>query len=542
MNNTYTHRCAFVFFCFLAPYGALIINLYLIQILDSHFFISLGEKQYQSIMTHTYPRAIIYDRHKQPLVLNQQGLAAIILPSKLIAPEKVTQFLKHHFPYAYDTFLKKPHAHFMYIKRKLSEEQINNIKNAHIDDIKFLEEASRFYPFPSLAPIIGITDIDNQGLFGIEQKYNAALMGIPTQFYLLKDARSGHFYFEKKIKQEGCMGKDITLSLDSTLQFLAYEELKKTVHEFNAQEGSVLIMNPTTGEILVMANIPHCDPNDQQHLNIALTKNNIIANAHESGSVFKIFSALAAIDENVVTIDEMIDCKGTKTTYLDGFKVNTWKAHNIIPFKEVIAHSNNIGIATVAKRLGKRLHYHYTQLGFGKKTGIELPGEAKGYLNPPEKWSKQSIISLSFGYEVSATLLQIACAFGLIANNGHAVTPTILYQPTPIIGEKKYSAESIATIKEILQYDTMKRAAKLAKLANGTIMGKTGTANLVIDGKYDKNENIFTYAGIVEKNDYKRVVVVFIKASNPNKLYASSVGTPLFERVVQKMIIHEKII
>ena len=189
-----------------------------------------------------------------------------------------------------------------------------------------------------------------------------------------------------------------------------------------------------------MVTYPHFDPNNTHTASAELCKNSIITDAYELGSVIKVCAALAALEENVVTPDELIDCKNTETTYIDGRKINTVKAHGIIPFTDVIAFSNNIGIAIVAKRLDKKLYDHYKRLGFGTKTGIEFPGENSGFVNPPEKWSKQSIISLSYGYEISATILQLACAFCTIAT-GHHVVPTLLIRSYPSTGSGRTGEE-----------------------------------------------------------------------------------------------------
>lgn len=540
MIHHHSYRYALLLIVFFIVYVLLTINLFLMQIMESHFFVSLGKQQYETTINHLYPRALIYDRHGKAIALNQYRLAACILPSHLTTPETTKEFLRSHFPHAYKKLNQYEKKHFMYVKRRLSHELIDLIKQANLEDIKLVEEPSRFYPFENLSCVVGVTDIDNNGLFGLENYYNEQLKGTQAQFYLLKDARSGTFYFEKQIKQQGTPGTALHTSIDSTLQFLIYQELIKTVEEFKATSGAVLIMDPTTGEILTMATIPHCNLNEEQTIHPENTKNSIISDAYEAGSVFKVLSALAAIDEKVVSQDELIDCQGAKTGYLDGMAINTWKANGIVPFKEVMANSNNIGIATVAKRLGTKLYDHYERMGMGKKTGVDLPGEAKGYLNPPQNWSKRSFISLSFGYEVTATLIQLGYVFSMIACNGIAIKPTIRKKEKHEIQPRRlYQESSIHTLKDILTYCAMKKMNTIAHLGGCTIMGKTGTANLIVNGQYDKNKNIFTYAGIVEKNTYKRVVIAFIKESNQHNIYASSVAGPLFERIVQKMIFHE---
>lgn len=537
-------RASFVFLLFLGLYLIIILNLYYIQIYQADFFNQLGLQQYHVTQTKTPTRALIYDRCKRPLAINQDCISAFILPKQLKSRKELEQFLQAHFPHAYEQLQEKSNKQFMYIKRHLSHAQQELITTSAIPDIQLLHEPHRFYTTNTTGPIIGITDIDNKGLFGIELQYNALLAGVPTIFCLDKDARSGYFHFKKETTNEGKEGTPVYLTIDSNLQFLAHEAIKDAVHKFRATEGSAIVMNPKNGEILAMVTYPHFDPNDTAQIDLELTKNKIVTDAHELGSVMKTFVALAALQEGVVTPDELIDCKNVKTTYIEGRKINTWAPHGLIPFTEVIARSNNIGIAIIAKRLDEKLFDHYLRIGFGKKTGIIFPGESKGFINPPHQWSKQSIISLSYGYEISATLLQLACSFCMIANDGHTITPILvldneIHSPHP---EQLYETAHIQEIKNILTSGTEYGTSKRAHIEGYRIMCKTGTANMLVNGQYQNDENLFTCAGIVEKDTYQRVIVTFIKQAKGENLFASTVAVPLFERIAQRVIIHDKII
>jgi cell division protein FtsI (penicillin-binding protein 3) len=510
-------------------------SLYIIQIKQRDFFTTLAKQQYQITQTQFPERGLILDRTGKELTLNKDSLSAFIVPTNIINIEALEQFLKKNFPSALERLYQHPDSHFLYIKRKLTPEQQKLIEQSSICDIKFLKEPSRLYPYESLSHIIGITDIDNKGLSGIEMMYNDHLAGMPSTMSLEKDARSGHFYFNKEIKNQGSPGEPITLTIDADLQFLVHEELKETVAEYQAKEGAVLIMDPTTGELLVMAQYPTVDPHATENINLEYTKNKCVTDSHELGSVMKAFTALAALEEGVVKPGELIDCQNTKIGYINGFKISTWKAHDIIPFSDVIKYSNNFGIATVGLRLGSKLYDHYKALGFGTKTTLNWPGEQSGFVNPPSNWSKQSIISLSFGYEISATLLQLARAYGVIAM-GYLVDPIIIKNNSGNNQTTKkllYNEHTLNTMRTILEKNSI----------NGCrIMGKTGTANLVIDGVYNKDRNTYTFAGIIQKGSYNRIVITFIKEIQRKGLYATSVAQPLFERIAHLLLIHDKIV
>jgi cell division protein FtsI (penicillin-binding protein 3) len=544
INNRTKERLLSLFFIFFLLYCLIWLNLYIIQIRQGSFFATIGQQQWRMNIVRYPPRAWIYDRtEKQPLAMNKDSLAAFIIPSALRNPESLKKFLHRHFPAAYERLLAKDNGHFLYLKRRLTPVEQMLIEQSGLNDIHILKEPSRAYPVESTGPLVGITDIDNQGLFGIELMYNTQLGGHPTTYTVEKDARSGHCYFTKETKIQGNEGSPITLTIDSDLQFLAYEELKETVHEFQSQEGSVVILDPATGDILVMANYPDFDPNDTKTLAMATTKNKIITEAYELGSVMKAFVALAALEEGVVTPDEIIDCENKKITYLNGWRFSTWKEHGLLPFRAVFTKSNNIGMAKVAQRLGPKLYDHYIRCGFGKKTGLGFPGEQSGFVNPPERWTKPSIISLSFGYEITATLLQLASAFAMIANEGKPITPRLIKQdrnthPTPP-QNSLYSPQAIQSFCELLEGTITNGTAHRAAIPGFIVRGKTGSANLVVDGTYSPDHSIFTFAGIIEKNSYKRVMVTFIKEANKKGVYASSVAVPLFERIAHKMIIHD---
>lgn len=540
-------RIVMVFLGFMGVYSIALINLFIIQIKNNKFFSAMGQSQYNVTVTQYPPRAFIYDRHGQPLAMNKDSIAAFITPNNLTNPIALKKFLKKNFPQAYERLLEHQQDHFMYIKRRLTPAEISQLEQVDLEDIQFIKEPSRYYPLEGSGPIVGITDIDNQGLFGIELQYNEQLSGSPSTYYVEKEGRSNHCYFKKETKVQGTTGTPVTLTIDGMLQFLVYEELKEAVHHWKAREGSVIILDPTNGDILAMANYPDFDPNSTTELDLEKTKNKIITEVYEFGSVMKTFPAIAALEEGAVTPEEIIDCENSKSTYVDGIKVNTWKGHGLLPYEKVIELSNNIGTAKVTKRLGPVLYDHLKRFGFGEKTGIEFPGEQKGFINHPRNWSKQSLYSLSFGYELNATLLQLACAYGMIANYGKPVRPRLTLgcnngSPNHMSGTR-YSSTIMNIINNILAKTVTEGTARRAHIQNYSIRGKTGTANLIgLDGKYNPDRNIFTFACIVEKNGYIRVIVNFIKEIEQKDIYASSVAVPLSESIAHKMLIHDKVL
>ncbi|MCF7799881.1 penicillin-binding protein 2 [Candidatus Babeliales bacterium] len=535
VKKNYKPRVFIILIFFLILYLIILTRFLLLQVHKKDFFENLAKQQYETELQLSPPRAKIYDINKEPLVFNFDVTSAFILPRQFNEKEKTKKFLKKHFKNVYDKIFDK-NKKFLWIERNLSQERLDWFKKFDLKDIYFIDEPLRFYPFNCMSTIIGFTDIDNVGISGVELAFNKKLAGVASTVRLEKDARSGHFYFEKEILQEGQSGKPVQVTIDSKLQFLVYEELKNTIEQHEAKSGSAIILDPESGYVLAMANYPDFDPNKKNLENIENTKNRVITECYELGSVFKTFTALAALEEKVTTSDELIDCEG-KVAYIDKFRVENWKSTGIVPFYYVVQRSSNIGIAKVAKRLGPKLYEHLTRLGFGKKTGIQFPGERDGFVNHPKNWSKPSVITMSFGYEINTTIMQLAKAFGIIANGGYDFEPVLVMPEMSARAHNKlYSDNAIIDIKNILQ--------NIGKVYNQglqdyCVMGKTGTARAIKNGKYSRLDHVYSFGGIIEKDNYKRVIVTFVQEPKGAGLWASQVAAPLFNKIAQKMVMQD---
>lgn len=537
-------RALCILFVLTIGYAGVALRVYCIALRDGVTYTMMGQQQYYVTIKTYPPRAHIVDRHGQPLAINRDGVSAFVTPHKVHNRDALEQFLQQYYPHAYTRLQNVHDTHSFFIQRMLTDEQRALLHNALCKDIHLVTEPGRYYPLPIAAPILGITDSDGKGICGLELFFNEQLAGKPTMQQFWKDARSGMYATPHQSPACEYLGTTLVTSLDSVLQFLANEELMATMHEYQAREGAVLIIDPATGELLAMVSQPCCDPHDRAALALERMNNMNVHHQYELGSVIKVCAALAALEEGVVHPDELIDCQGVRTTYVNGRKVNTAKRTEagLIPFSQVIEQSNNIGIAKVALRLDEQLYTHYRRMGFDQPTGIELPGERSGFINPPHAWSKQSAISLSYGYEIASTLAQLGRFFCMIARNGYDLRLTLLKQDGAQQGERIYSQQSIDTIRTILENTTVHGTTYRARIKGYTIMSKSGTANMLVDGQYTPEKGAFTCAGIIQKGDYQRVMVVFIKEAVGQELFASIVAAPLFERIAQKILIHDKIL
>ncbi len=513
--------------------------MYFTQILQNNFFKDLGEKQY-NVTIQTFPqRACIYDRNNNPVAINKDSLSAFILPKALQDKDELLSFLQQHFPQAYERFDQYKNKNFMFIQRNLTPQQQELIQKSNNCNIHILTESSRFYPYEAMGTIIGITDIDNHGLFGLELQYNKKLQGTPTTYKLKKNAKSHHFYFSKEMTQQGYDGQPITLTIDAILQHKFQAILHDAVQKHGAQEAGALAMDPHTGELIAIASYPYFNPNETKKLNMEHTKCRPVTNCFETGSVIKVFAALAALQEGVTSLDEKIDCLNTKETYLDHLRIRTVIAAGVITFQEIMEQSNNIGIVKVMKRLGADLYDYYKMVGFGEYTGLHFPGEQKGFVNHPSNWSAYSIQSLSYGYEITTSLLQLARGFSAIVNGGYLVTPYLLKDSTKEQKGPLFSHKTLDDMKTLLRSTVEKGSGMRARIPGYTIYGKTGTANILINGQYDDDRHLYTFIGAVEHNNTIRTIVCYLKDSKKST-YASLITAPLFKELADALIMHEQ--
>lgn len=531
----YRLRLSLVLFGFVLIFVIVALRLFLLQIYQKNFFKELALNQYRISMKINMPRGIIYDRTgKIPLAFNCCTTSAFILPHQFIESKRIEKFLKNNYPMVYKKIRSHPEKYFFWLDRDLVSSQVDKLKSYNLKDIIFIDEPKRFYASPSAAHLIGFTDIDSRGISGIEIEFEKWLTGKPSHLTIQRDARSNNFYFEKNVQMAGAKGNPLNLTIDSKLQVLAFEELRCAVESYQAISGSVLVLEPETGQVLAMANYPTFDPNQKSIKDLSITKNFIVTECFELGSVMKAFLALAGINEGVVTPDEIFDCEG-KITYIDGVKVENWKSLGVMPFSDVIKFSSNVGCAKVATRLNSRLYDNLTRVGFGTKTGIELPGERDGFVNPPNNWSRSSVMVMSFGYEVTASLLQLGRAFCTFSNGGYLIKPTIILDPKnkgcSFDRIKIYDEKTINTVRLIL-----KGIGDLHPVNGCLVMGKTGTARCAGKHGYSQTEHVYTFVGILEKGDYKRVIVTFINRPQRAHLWASEVAAPLFQRVAERML------
>jgi cell division protein FtsI (penicillin-binding protein 3) len=393
--------------------------------------------------------------------------------------------------------------------------------------------------------LVGFAGIDNVGLDGLERDYDKYLKGKEGSAIILRDARQRELLLDRSYTPP-VDGFSLILTIDETIQFIAEQALDKMYHKYNAKGGSIIVMDPRTGEILAFANRPTYYLESPGTSSPEERTNRAIVFTYEPGSVFKIVTAAAALQEGVVKETDIINCEH------GAYKVANHILHDHEPagnltFKQVIEQSSNIGTVKVAQRLGAARVYSYAhRFRFGIKTGIDLPGEAAGYLKPVKSWSKTSIGAVPIGQEVTVTALQLVSAMSAIAHDGVYMRPyvvkyvkdshgQIIQEHKPQILDKIMTVETAKRLHAVLQGVVDEGTGTKAQIAGIKVAGKTGTAQKVVGGTYSHSHFYATFVGFAPVENPRLACVVVYDEPHP-VYYGGSVSAPVFKEVVEKSL------
>jgi len=433
---------------------------------------------------------------------------------------------------------------FIWIKRKLTDGEYLKIRPLALDKesagtIDFIDEYRRVYPQKKIAShILGGVGVDEQALGGIETSLDSEIQGRGGKLKVLIDARKKIFQF--KYLEQPVAGKDIHLSIDAALQFFVERELAAAVKKFQAAGGAVIVMSSRNGQVLALASNPDYCPENIWNTPLPVLKNRAISFLYDPGSTFKIVLAASALENRVCGRQEMLDCHNGVYTIHDR-QITDIHPYARLSFDDIIIHSSNIGAAQIGRRLGGEKYFQTIQkFGFGRRTGIMLPAEENGILNPPQKWSGVSLAFLSFGYEIAVTPLQMATAFNVLASGGVFVRPEIIMGDTPDAGPVRVlSAANQKRLTEILTAAVSRGTGKQAGINGLEIAGKTGTAHKVKTGKY-AGSYVSSFGGFFPAHDPQ--VTVFVVIDEPLGLhFGGDVAAPVFKAIAEKIMLYLKL-
>jgi cell division protein FtsI (penicillin-binding protein 3) len=459
---------------------------------------------------------------------------------KEIMIEKLMPILGASRAYLKDRLYRK--KSFIWLARKLTPDKAEAVKSLKLKGLGFMKETKRIYPNSYLAShMIGFSGMDNLGLEGIERDFDKYLKGTPGWAIFLRDARQKKLeIWEKMVLPVD--GLDLVLTIDEVIQYIAERELDKAFKSFGAKGASIVVMDPHTGRILAMASRPTYDLNDYSSAGKNSMRNRSICDLFEPGSVFKIVTASAALEEKKVTEEDKIFCENGSYK-VGGHILHDHRPHGVLTFRQVIEESSNIGTVKVAQLLGPEIVYRYLKaFGFGSKLGVDLSGEISGMIKQPSAWSKTSISAIPIGQEVGVTALQLASAISVIANGGQLMKPyvidsvrdkdgRIIKQNKPVLIRKVISVDTAMRIKKILTGVVEEGTGKLAKVSGFSAAGKTGTAQkLEPNGAYSHSKFIASFIGFAPAEDPLLAIVVTVDEPYPY-YFGGVVAAPVFQKV-----------
>ncbi|MGQ9693267.1 MAG: penicillin-binding protein [Thermodesulfobacteriota bacterium] len=522
-----------------------------LQVLKSSQLARLAERQYQRIVPLIPKRGILYDRRREEMAISMEVDSVFAQPKKIKdigeaalkigrilgkKPAELRQKLKEEKP-------------FVWIQRWITPAQRLAIEDLRIEGIHFLKEAKRFYPHGEMgAHIIGISGLDSKGLEGVELGYDEFLRGEPGYILIPKDGLGRSIISQNpdfRRAEEGC---ELILTIDKNIQYIAEKELKKAVQACSAKGGMVLVMEPKSGEILAMAVQPSFNPNHFQAYHPELFKNRIITDTFEPGSTFKTFLLAAILEEGVASPRELFFCENG-SYHIGGKVIHDSHKYGWLTMADVIKVSSNIGASKLGKKLGKEKFYHYLkEFGFGKNTGIDLPGEVQGFLPPYSAWSEVGLANISFGQGVSLTALQLTVAMAAIANKGMLMRPYIakviqskdggvIRENRPKMVKRVISPHTANSVTAILKLVTQEGGTGRAAYVPGyEVAGKTGTAQkALISGRGYSDKRIGSFMGFAPADDPRVVISVII--DEPERIsYGGVVAAPAFRAIAEQVL------
>lgn len=521
-----------------------------LQVFRQSFFADLARRQHYGLFPIQGKRGRILDRNQEILARSFNFYSLFADPFLVDDKESHAQILSEELDicrfWLYEQ-LSRENRRFVWLKRKIEWSQKEKLEKMNLSGIGFVREDQRFYPEAGLfSCVLGRVDIDNNGLEGIELYYDRYLRGKQTWVRAIQDASSKRLIlspFLVKLQK----GADLILSLDTRIQYWAKKYLQEQVEEYQAKRGMVVVMNAESGEILALANFDREDiTHPEAGRSFTFRRNAVVTDMFEPGSVFKITTLVAAIAEGVSF--ETIYCEDGAMR-IPGTTLRDWRPYQDLSFEEVFYKSSNIGVAKIAKSISDLKTYEYIRrLGFGKRSGIDFPGETAGKLRPVSNWSRTSGYIVPMGQEIGVNLLQLARAFAVVANGGYLITPhlakAVCHQQS--CQELEFSKENVLPsgvaerAKSILIGAVEQGTGQRAALKGEEIGGKTGTAQKfdVELGRYSPNRYKANFVGFVSST--KQPIVIAVSIDEPKvSHFGGVVAAPLFRKIAEKVLAYD---
>ncbi|MBI5231994.1 MAG: penicillin-binding protein 2 [Coriobacteriales bacterium] len=497
-------------------------------------------------------RGVIYDREGEPLAVSVDAKTVYATPAQIRDKRGTAQALAKTLGGSAKDYLPKlqKDTGFVYIARKVDLEKADALEALELDGIRFQDDSRRVYPSSELAcQVLGFVGVDDEGLAGIEARYDRLLAGVPGVLNAERDPWGRPIPGGVMRAEDPVDGESIVLTIDKDIQYKAQLELAAAVDKWGAESGSIIVMSPRTGEIYAMYSTPGFNPNAYRTANSKGFRNKPVCDAYEPGSTMKSLTAAAAIDKGIykpsskLVLPPTIQVGGRTIHESHGRGTVEWS------LRDIVTNSSNVGAVKVGMRLGEKgLYKYFKKFGLTEPTGVDFPGEGQGFLPPVSQWSSSSIGNIPFGQGVSTTPLQLARAISGIANDGVLPTPHLLLsvpdRPNAVPtweSKRAITVKASHTTTRMLQSVVTSGTGTEAAVAGYTVAGKTGTAQKVSPGGgYADGEYVGSFIGYLPAEDPQ--VLVCVTIDEPSEaIYGGTVAAPTFSSVAAFSVAHLKI-
>lgn len=544
-------RILFLLIC--GGLAAVIIKLFFIQILYPSYFAA----DYINTSKIMPSRGKILDRNYDPMAINQTKYLLYVEPQEMESKDDVVEAIDTVLEIGEATLEARidPSKVWVSVKGNIPKEKKEELEALKVPGIGFEEETHRFYPEASLsAHLLGFLgknkDGEPVGYFGLEGYYDRDLTGLPGVLKSERDLFNRPIFVGTQEKVDADDGRDFVMTIDKSVQHIIKQHLKDGVENFKAKSGCVIAANPKTMEIIGLSCLPDYDPGAYYEFTEKDFINSTISSGYEPGSTFKPLVMAAAIEEGVLKPTDMYNEGGAVT--ISGYRIQNWndKYEGRIPISRILEKSSNVGMVYIGEKLGdKKLSEYITKFGFGEYTNIDLQGETPGQVKPLETWYPIDAATMSFGQGILVTPMQLMRAFAAVINGGNLMRPYVVKEVIengyhkvrePQVQRRVISEETSEIMRKML-VDTVNNAEATWDIPEGfTFGGKTGTAQIALDGKYDASKTIASFIGFAPAEDPEFLVFVIIREPESSS-WGSETAAPLFFDIAKDLLIYYNI-
>lgn len=547
----------------------ILVRLFWLQVASYGDYVEIAARQQQRTFEVAPRRGMLYDRNMRELAMTVHVDSVYAVPTEIQDKDATAAALAgvvHSDPTDNFTSARQIDArfhasrNFAWVARKLDPATVARVKALNLKGIYFQKEFKRFYPNDALAAqVLGYVGTDDNGLGGLERRFDKDLHGVPGRELTALDARRHVLGSEAREPEPG---DNLMLSIDENIQFMAERALDHAMEKFHPLSGTVVIQDPHTGQILALAIRPTYNPNDFRHAKSALLRNHAVSEVYEPGSTFKLVTYSAALDAAGVQPTDMVDCQGGQIT-LYGRTIHddaSDRGMGVVTVQRALEKSSDVAAVKMALKVGPDRFYSYMRaFGFGSRSGIQLPSETRGLLAPPKHWGATSIASMAIGHEVAVTPIQLVTMVSTIGNGGMYLPPSILLEnakpgeaikpaayhpeqdlpdPLPAGAHRVITPLTSARMRKMMEGIVLNGTGRTAALNGYSAAGKTGTAQKIdpVTHTYSHTKHVASFAGFAPVNDPAVSIAVIIDSPTAVNDHGTAVSAPVFKEVAQEVL------